>query len=356
MQRVIHEYRNKSRLFTQIEQLYTYISDTEFMYDDILWLDDVFADVCQILQEKLLMFRTPTLKNFDMPVFDVPVKDKEIIVCLSGGKDSAACAYYYVKKGYKVHLYHMHGVNKAYGDEQKAAKRIADYLGCDLYTETIKLAGIKPDYIEHPLKNYIIANGAIHYALAKGYSPVIATGNFNQSKLDMNEFEICGGDCVEMWDAYEKIIRKIIPNFRVEIPLATNADTFNLLADDWELFSLAVSCMSPYRFREHWKHRTEQQYNIKLFDSRCGCCWKCCVEAIWLMDTGKMDYNEKYYLHSLGILAMTLWRESDIQIFDIDTIWENYMWYDMKESKAYDILKNCTIKYTTKSGAARILF
>ena len=356
MQRVIHEYRNTSRIFNQIEGLYTYLSDNEFMYDDILWLDEVFKDLCSTLQEKLLRFRTPVLRQFDLPNVLYNVKNcdtKEVTVLLSGGKDSAAVAYYYKQKGYEVHLYHAHGVNKAYGDEQKAAKAIADYLGCDLFIDKIELAGTQ-HFIEHPLKNYIIANGALHYAIANGYQPIIAVGNFNQSKLDMNEFEVCGGDCIEMWDMYRKIVRRVLPEFDIKVPLNTNADTFKLLVNDWELFSLAVSCMSPFRFREGWKHRTEEKFNIRLFKNRCGCCWKDCLESMWLMDHDCMEYNEPYYLHCIGILAKTIYKETGEKPEDINFVWENYMFYPIEESKAYDVLQHCQISKISMERAARI--
>ena len=284
------------------------------------------------------------MKEFDLPKIDYNTGDpKEIIVCLSGGKDSAACAYYYKQKGYKVHLYHATGVNKAYGDEKKAAEKIARYLDCDLFIDKLYIDGTKT-FIEHPMKNYVIANGAIHYALGCGYRPVIAFGNFNQSHLETNAFEVCAGDCIEMWDAYKPIIQRVIPDFDIEIPFATNADTFNLLSEDWDLFSLTVSCMSPYRFREHWKHRTEQQYNVKMFQNRCGCCWKCCMEAMWLMDTDKMGYNSEYYQHCYEILERTIFKEIGVPPDNVQDVWNNYMFYPIEQSKAYNYLMNKKIK------------
>lgn len=357
MQRVIHQYKNASRIFNHIEGLYSYISDDDFEFDDILWLDESFQELCDTLQSKLLKFRTPVIKKLNLPKIEYRVKNpeiKEVTVLLSGGKDSAAVAYYYLKKGYKVHLYHAHGVNKAYGDEQKAAQSIADYLKCDLHIDKIQLAGTQ-HFIEHPLKNYIIANGALHYAIANGYAPVLAVGNFNQSFLDMNEFEVCGGDCVEMWDMYKSIVRRVLPTFDLEIPLSTNADTFNLLANDWELFSLAVSCMSPFRFRESWRHRSEEKYNVRIFKNRCGCCWKCCVESLWLMDNGYTEYDEPFYLHGLGILAKTIYKETDEFIEDIRFVWENYMFYPIEQSKAYDKIKDMKFKSCGRESAADLV-
>ena len=348
MQRVVHLYRNRNRAFNMLEGLYAYVSDTDYMFDDVLWLDESFRDLCDILQSRLMIFRMPEIKDMNLPKIEVSgggesdpcrLDKKEVTVLLSGGKDSAAVAFLYKAKGYKVHLYHAAGVNKAYGDEKRAAQRIADYLGCDLYIDNVQLYGTHR-FIEHPLKNYVIANGALHYCLAKGYAPVLATGNFNKSVLDLNEFEVCGGDCIEMWDAYTKIVQNILPEFRLEVPLETNADTFELLRNDWELFSLAVSCMSPFRFREHWKHRTEQKYGIRLFENRCGCCWKCCIEAMYLMDTDSMEYNEEYYLHCIKILENTIRKETGAPPEELQDLWDNYIFYPMEKSKAYDRLQD----------------
>lgn len=345
MQRIIHFYRNKSRVFTMLEELYAYISDnTGCTFDDVIWLDDSFKDLCNILEEHLFLFRTPKFQCPELP--KIPCKkcdNKEITVCFSGGKDSAACAYYYKQRGYKVHLYHATGVNKAYGDEKNAAQKIADYLGCDLFIDKIGLEGTHK-FIEHPLKNYVIANGAIHYCLEMGYTPHIAFGNFNKSMLEDNPFEVCAGDCIDMWDAYRPIIQKVLPEFEIEVPLETNADTFKILSEDWELFKLAVSCMSPFRFREHWKHRCEEKFNVRLFEHRCGCCWKDCLEAIWLQDTGKMEYNEDYYKNCLGILIKTIYKETGEKV-SLQYAWDNYMFYPIENTYAEQYLTGYKIKY-----------
>lgn len=324
-----------------LESLYTFVSDDNFKDEDnsVIWLDDCFKPLTDILTEKVAWFNTPKYKSMNYPVMNIPSKEKEITVCFSGGKDSAAVALYYKRLGYKVHLYHMKGINKAYGNEVKAAVEIAQYLDCDLFVDKVYLSGFQP-FIEHPMKNYMIASGAIHYALAMGYGPKIAFGNFSNSHIDMEPFDVCGGDCIEMWDAFEHIIQSIIPNFSVEIPLFCNADTFDILVEDWGLFERAISCMSPYRFREHWKHRTEQKYGIKLMQNRCGGCWKCAMESMWLMDHGHVEYDEPYYLHCMEILCTTIKKEMRLHVEDVESVWNQYMFYPITESKAYEKLQN----------------
>lgn len=350
MQRVVHEYRNQSRIFNMIEGLYTYISDKEGMFDDILWLDESFAELDEILRSYLLVYKDPSIRKFNLP--RVPIKrndPKEITVCLSGGKDSAAAAYYYKQKGYKVHLYHATGINKAYGDEKTAARKIAEYLGCDLFIDHISIRGFH-GFIEHPLKNYLIANGAVHFCLYNGYSPRICFGNFSKAHLDLNPFEVCAGDCIEMWQAYATIIQSVIPEFEIKIPLETNADTFKILKDDWKLFELSVSCMSPYRFRAHWKRRCEMRFSIGLFNNRCGCCWKCAIEAMWLMDTDKMEYSKPYYAHCFAILAYTIYKERGIKEQNMN-IWRNYMFYPVTESKGREYIENGILKFYVNRAA-----
>lgn len=332
-----------SRAFTLIEGLYAYVSDTDYMFDDVLWLDESFRELCNLLESHLLIFRTPEFKEIPLPVLEVPDCDtKDVVLCFSGGKDSAAAALYLKQHGYKVHLYHVHGINKAYGDEQKAAKAIAKYLGCDLFIDHIYLDGTHR-FIEHPMKNYIIANGALHYAMAKGYAPRLAFGNFRKSTVDYSEFEICGGDCMEMWSAYKKIIKRIFPHFSLLIPLETNADTFDLLYNDSGLLQRAISCMSPYRFRAHWKNRTETKYGIRLLPDRCGCCWKCAVESIWMMDTKLIPGNESYYMHCMDILAKTIYKETGSKPACVEDIWDNYMFYSMRKSMYDEELEAYTI-------------
>jgi len=173
MQRIIHEYTNKSRVFNMMENLYTYVSDCSEDMDEVLWLDKSFYTLIQILQSNIMNFNPPKLKPFDLPRVEASRCDtREVTVCLSGGKDSAAVAFYYKKLGFKVHLYHMCGINRTYSDEKKAAQEIAKYLDCELFVDKVQVIG-NSTFIEHPMKNYIIANGALHYCLANNYSPII---------------------------------------------------------------------------------------------------------------------------------------------------------------------------------------
>ena len=344
MQRVIHEYTNLSPIFDDIEKVYTDISS----HDDgnvikllLTTLDVSFTDLYDILQENVSWCHKYLFEPKEITHINVP-ESNNMIVCVSGGKDSVALAKYYMTLGYNVYLYHMHGINKVYPDEIEAVKKVAEYLNLPLYVENVTLSGTQ-DFVEHPMKNYIIANGAIHYAIREHLGLNIAFGNFNESYLSDNDFNVCAGDCMDMWYAYEKIIRRYLPQFLMQIPFKNNADTVNILKKDPKLLELCVSCMSPYRFREYWKKRTEKKYGIKLMQSRCGCCWKCFAEYITYTDLYIQEFDIAYYIHCIEILYATKVKESKIRIWTIEDIWSEYFFYPIEESRAYEVLKNAII-------------
>jgi len=343
MQTVIHDYTNLSSIFNQIELLYADISsDNSELRLLPLTFDNSFVDLYDILKENVPWCPNYVFQNTDTVRIEVPEESANMVVCISGGKDSVALTQYYINKGYNVYLYHMHGINKVYPDEVEAVKRVAEYFKLPLYIENVILSG-KQDFIEHPMKNYIISNGAIHYAIREHLGVNIAFGNFNESYLVYNDFNVCAGDCMDMWYAYEKIIRRYLPQFTMSIPFKTNQDTIDIMSNEPKLLELCVSCMSPYRFREHWKKRTENKYGVKLMQNRCGCCWKCASEYITYSDLGILEFNLNYYIHCLEILYHNKVKESGIKDWSIQDLWSEYFFTPIEKSQAYEELKDAII-------------
>lgn len=343
MQTVIHEYTNLSPIFTDIEVIYAEVSTSYTSGLRLLPLsfDTSFIDLYEILRDNVswcpqYVFEEKTITHVNVP------ESNNMIVCISGGKDSVALTNYYIDKGYNVYLYHMHGINKVYPDEVEAVKNVAKYFDIPLYIENVTLSGTQ-DFVEHPMKNYIIANGAIHYAIREHLGINIAFGNFNESYLEDNDFDVCAGDCMDMWYAYEKIVRRYLPEFTMNIPFRNNHDTVAMLEHKPDLLKLCVSCISPYRFREYWKKRTEKKYNIQLLPHRCGCCWKCANEYITYADLDMLYFDLPYYLHCLEILYATKVKESKIKDWTIQDLWSEYFLYPIKQSKAYEEIKDATI-------------
>jgi len=312
--------------------------------------DSSFEDLFDILDKYVPWFERRETRKLPVPELNFKYNPKDIVVCVSGGKDSVATVLHYMDLGFNVYLYHLHGINKVYYDEFEAVKEIAEKLNVPYYIDECTLCGTH-DFVEHPLKNYIIANGAINWAISNNIAPNIAFGNFAKSRLADMEFNVCGGDSMDMWLAYNKIISRMIPGFCIKIPLYTQKDTYDILCNDPDIIEHCVSCISPYRFREHWKERTESTYGIKLKPRRCGSCWKCAAEYITLTDMDIWPVNYEYYEHCIEIIGRTVQKESDICRVSVQDVWSEYISHDIKHSKLGDkikdaIISNGKIKYT----------
>ena len=311
--------------------------------------DDSFSSVFDVLEKYVPWFNRPITKSMRSIPIDYLHNDRDVIVCVSGGKDSVATAIKLKEQGYNVYLYHLHGINKTYYNEYQAVEDVAKVLDLPCFIDECVLKG-EHKFVEHPLKNYIIASGAICFALHINVAPNIAFGNFTNSPIEELPFNVCGGDSIDMWAAYEKIVQTVIPDFHIMLPLETQADTMNIISNHLEVLPYCMSCISPYRFRTYWKERTEKNYGIRLMENRCGCCWKCAVEYITFADKDYLEYNEAYYIHCLEVLGRTMQKEEDVYAIHMEDLWETYISTPIEKSKLgdkihYGIVQNGKAKF-----------
>lgn len=277
-------------------------------------------------------------KPLDIPEFS----PKNIIVCFSGGKDSFAVARHYQGLGYNVYLYHLKGLNATYCgkySEHLAAQKCAEYMGLPLTVEEISYSGYH-EWTEHPLKNMVLAARALSWGIREGITTKVAVGSFKTAMLDDNAFEVCAGDCIEMWKAYDRIVRRIIPKFHTYIPNDNYQTAYEVLEKEPQALEVLISCMTPNRFRDAFRKRTERNYNIRLLPNRCGCCWKDCAEYVYFTDKGVLQLNERYYVHCLEVLAHTHEKETGARYSSIYELWNDYFFYPMSESKMYEVIRN----------------
>lgn len=255
-----------------------------------------------------------------------------MIVCFSGGKDSLATAIHYKKLGYNVYLYHVTGLNKHYTKEYESAKILAEKLEMPLIIEDISYKG-QHDWIEHPLKNIVLVGMALNYGLKNKIGYKIAVGNYYTSTLDNItdiEFGIDAGDCIDVWKIYENIIKKFIHNFHIYVALQKMQTSYNIIVNyDYKLFFDTQSCLTPNRFRTLFHNRTQKNYTIDLKSNRCGCCWKCAFEYIWLVDKKYLPVNKKYYKHCLEVLQNTLKKEEDT-FYTLEESYQRYFGYSIR--------------------------
>ena len=336
-QKVIHNCNHLHSIFNYFDVLYSDFSDKDPVKSN--WNKLFENKLPRCLQELTYKFNKfggiysyyiysdNPKKKLQLPKYN----PKNIIVCFSGGKDSIATVLHYQKMGYNVYLYHLKNVNKAYPNEYENAQNVADALGLMLYVESITLSGSHA-YTEHPMKNIIIANRALQWGIRNNIGIKVAFGNYYTALLKDNEFDVCAGDCRDMWQAYEDIISHIIPKFRMYIPLKNVKTTLKVLEKRKDLLNLACSCMSPHRYREYWKKQNEQRYSIILPQNRCGTCWKCALEYIYYVDHNVWQYNEEFYKHCLEMLLRNSIKEHNV-IHSIYQLWNSYLFYPMRKSK-----------------------
>jgi len=350
MQTVKHKegYKNIHPLLDEIERMYGELSDEgsveprlfEVPYDSSL--RPIFETFKENSPRKFKKFEfvDEDVKKLELPEFD----KKNIIVCYSGGKDSLVTIRHYQKMGYKVYAYHIKGLNKAYTDEWKVAEEASKHFNFELIIDEVGYSG-QHVWIEHPMKNMIMANMALTYGISHNITSKIAIGSFRTSFLVDNAFDVCAGDCIDMWQLYENIIKRFIPRFKLYIPNYNFQTSFRAIEKEPDILTNSVSCMTPNRFRNLFRNRTQNKYNVSLIENRCGCCWKCAVEYIYFADRDILDYNEAYYIHCIEVLLHTMEQECGYRIFSIEYVWNSYMMQiPIRKSKAWGVLKNAFIQ------------
>ena len=353
MQTIKHtsEYRNLHILMDELELLYSHLSDKNTPLDTHkglfpLTFDDSLKAIFQLFNIysgstfEPLEFEHKDIKPLQLKEFD----PKNIIVCYSGGKDSFSVIRHYQKLGYNVYPYHIRGLNKTYYDEWKVAQQAAEKLGLTLYIDSVGYSG-QHMWIEHPMKNMIMANMALTWGVQQGITTQIAFGSFRTAMVSDVPFDVCAGDCYDMWELYNKVIQRFIPGFKVHIPNKNFQTAYNALLKEPQYLPYTISCVTPNRFRNLFRERTLRNFpKADLKPNRCGCCWKCAAEYIWFCDHNVLEYDQDYYIHCLEVLLNTVEQETGYLVHSIEYVWDLYFFYPLKKSKAYKELKDATIR------------
>ena len=335
MQKIVHpeDYKYVHPIFSDIERLYVATSERRLkqqtlvpkVYDSSFgWLCDLFAEFGGFTDN--FSFVDKKYQPLELPKYD----PKNIILCFSGGKDSLAASLYYKEQGYNVYLYYLKSVNPIF-DEFTIAEKLAEKLELPLFVDEVKVSG-HHEWIEHPMKNMIIANGALAYGIQNNIGTKIAFGNYRTSTLYDDEFSYCGGDDVEMWCAYEEIINRIIPDFSVDLCLENLGVTLDTVCKHKDLLDYTISCLGRAGLRDYRHSWVKDKFDIDLPKHRCGSCYKCAVEYIYMADHDLQKYSADYYKYCIDRLRLDAKRETGEKL-PIDRLWERYFFYDRNESK-----------------------
>lgn len=290
---VLHYYLDLYKLYSEINTIPDNIHNYIFPI--------TFKDILETLELGLQKKYNYSFQNLNLPIYNFKSNNKKIIIAFSGGKDSTALALYYKQLGYQILLYHLHGINHTYPNELQIAQQVAKYLDLPLIEENIKLSGTN-SYLEHPLKNQIICSFMVNYLIQNNlYEYELGFGDFLSDTITNSKFDRNWSDTQEMWISFCKSYLNQI-NLKLNIVFNTYIDTLKIISQDLHLLNLTQSCITPYRFLNSLHKHNEIKYNIKLFDHRCGSCWKDCVEYIYLTDHKILTKNELYYRHCEQIL------------------------------------------------------
>lgn len=337
MQTIKHEYQNMHPVFDALERFYAYASDINHSKELIRPVfDSSFTGLCNAFSTYVDM-PMPTLKNLAYEPLQLPEYDNNnVIVCFSGGKDSIAVVLKLLEMGCNVYLYHAMHVNPSIGDEWKRAMECAEVLELPIFIDDIRLSGYH-DYMEHPMKNMIIANGALHYGIREGIGTRVVFGNYTTSDLDDNVFDRCAGDCMEMWEFYDSIIQRAVPGFTVENYLTNMGMTLEYVAHDSRLMATSVSCLCRHSLRQYRHDWVLNKFGVDLPKHRCGSCYKCCIEYVYMADHDLIEFVPDYYRYCLNQLYKVGVAEYII-LCHIQNLWDAYFFYPITESKLNDIL------------------
>lgn len=344
MQRINQKTPNMHAIFDDIENCYTYTSEKEQVRLVPKVFDLSFKPLIDVFNEFSgnkynVQYKVKQYKPLDV------MHDKDnpnVIVCFSGGKDSLATAIHYKEIGCNVYLYYLKHINSSLGDEWKIAQECADYLGLPLFIDDISLSGYHI-YMEHPMKNMIIANGALQYGIRNNIGTRIVVGNYTDSLLEDNPFDRCAGDCVDMWDKYNCIIQRVLKGFEIEIYLKSLNQTLEIITPRRDLLDHSVSCLCRHSLRDYRHQWVLDKFGIDLPRHRCGSCYKCCVEYVYMADHDLIEANGDYYRYCINQLYKVIKSEEGIPLYSIFEVWEYCFSYDMKMSKFYKDLLYCQL-------------
>lgn len=280
-------------------------------------------------------FADMPISKLDLPKYD----EKNILLAFTGGKDSVAAALWYKEHGYNVYLFHVHGITRSQPDEVERAKETAEYLQLPLEIQNVHHQGKRnKNWIGFPFKNIFIGNMMLSWGVRNNIGTTLAFGDYKNASLEDVPFGVSMASYSEMYEAYTHVMQKAIPEFKIDLCLQDIGDTFDMLAKDYKLLSMCQSCIDPVKYRNLRKRQNEKHYGIKLLPHRCGSCWKCAAEYIYMTDHDVLEYNEGYYKHCLDILKKVDKEENGIPFNSIEILWEGYFLYDIKESKYKNIM------------------
>lgn len=224
---------------------------------------------------------------------------RRVLVGFSGGLDSAYSAVALRDEGWRVTLFHVKGLNLAYPDEDRFARRFAraaefDYVECAVKTS-------KQRFPDNPVKNQLVMSLMVDYGQGAGIYD-IAMGEDWGTPIAKAKKGFTVTDAVEVNRLYIDGINKAAKiGLHFIDGRVKKISRIERLSRDG-ILGYVYSCIGAHRFRARLRKTNELKYGVELLPGRCGSCFKCCQEALMLAELGE-SLPAAYKEHCWHILA-----------------------------------------------------
>lgn len=229
-------------------------------------------------------------------------QNNRVAVALSGGLDSVYLMHRLIDAGYSVTAIHVSGLNKFSGKyEEQAARQAAAKAGATFVKAVFNAP--KQHFPDNPFKNQLVLSMMLDIGIKKGIYQ-FALGSDWTTPLSEAVVGFTITDSIEVNRAYWAGVRQRFPQAVLEF-IPDDVKKVHRLAYLFDRGALAdvSSCVSPLRFRQSLHERNEQKYGLRLMPNRCGSCYKCAMEYILLVETGRIPKNARFYDHAWDTLA-----------------------------------------------------
>jgi 7-cyano-7-deazaguanine synthase in queuosine biosynthesis len=264
----------------------------------------------------------------DLKIKCKPARDKAVLLAFTGGKDCVAAALKLREQmGREVELLHVEAMNNAYAkDELANSQRLADELKMKLHFAKFIKPGRGPHH-GNPVRNQMILSLTADKALELGLSE-IAAGNTSDEEIAHIDYHWGISDSIEMHTAFSAYIKSATGGKLLCYPslLRGVTESYCLI---WrhapQLLDLVAGCMTPSLYRKTHHDRNERKYKVKLHETRCGSCHKCCVERIVLSKLGILETNDGYDKYVRQRLVELCERERPQGQWTLASAYESYV-------------------------------
>lgn len=231
-------------------------------------------------------------------------KNNKVMVGFSGGKDSLAVVLKLIEMGYIPVLYHLKKINRNYYGEVESVVNIANKLNLEVIIDDMAISG-KTAHLENPTKNLFILSRMIDEGIKMNINK-FTLGESKDVDLKGSTFSTNWSDCFEIISEYNKFISKIFPNYKFMYLLNEGKDSYNIILNQnkKDMILDVQSCMLPDRYRKNVRIANEKKYNIHQIGRRCGSCYKCALDYLYMAHYKYYIFeNKDFYKHLLNILV-----------------------------------------------------